>query len=294
MTSTLSDLTKLIGPFPERVPLNADILSKTAKDGYEEWVVHYDLESGETVKAFLLVPIDLKGKAPAVFAHHQHASNFALGKSEVVGHSGDLDQAIGPELAKLGFVVLAPDAIGFEDRNWSYPSGRAEHVEMTFRLVKGQTLLAKVLSDVAVGVDLLCSMDFVDPDRIGFIGHSYGGRMAIWAPAFDDRIKASVSNCGCVSFKDSLVRDVGVQAEFVVPNILSFGDIGDVVNLIAPRALFISATTDDKYSRGANELFEYCAANFPGSQLLLRVWRGDHMFTSEMKAEAYQFLQDTL
>jgi dienelactone hydrolase len=294
MPPSLSDLSKLIGPLPERVPLNPIVLDKTARDGYSEWAVQYDLELGESERAFLLVPSKRQIKAPAVFVHHQHASNFALGKSEVVGHKGDPDQAIGSELARIGFVVLAPDAIGFEDRNWSFPSGRAEHIEMTFRLVRGQTLLSKVLHDVIRGIDLLCSLDFVDADRVGFIGHSYGGRMAIWAAAFDDRIKASASNCGCISYKDSLTREVGVQAEFVVPGILTFGDIGDVANLIAPRALYISATKGDKYSRGANEMFEYCTSTFPDSQLKLKVWNGNHVFTKEMREAAYSFLKEKL
>jgi dienelactone hydrolase len=294
MPSSLSQLSNLIGPFPDRVPLDFKVLEKTSRDGYEEWIVQYNLELRESARAFLLVPDNVNHQAPAVFAHHQHASNFELGKSEVVGHEGDPDQALGPELARLGFVVLAPDAIGFEERNWSFPSGRAEHLEMTFRLVRGQTLLAKVLHDVAIGIDLLCALEFVDADRVGFIGHSYGGRMAIWAPAFDDRIKASVSNCGCVSFEHSLARDVGVQAEFVVPNILSFGDIGDVARLVSPRALYISATTDDKYSKGANELFDYCAPSFPETQLKLKVWSGGHVFTKEMREEAYSFLRSKL
>lgn len=80
----------------------------------------------------------------------------------------------------------------------------------------------------------------------------------------------------------------------MVPNILSFGDIGDVARLISPRALYISATTDDKYSKGADELFEYCAPTFPDSQLKLKFWSGGHVFTEEMRKEAYSFLLSKL
>src|SRR5205085_2456116 len=77
--------------------------------------------------------------------------------------------------------------------------GKPEYYELASRLIHGQTLLAKVLHDVRVALDYLATRCEVDPTRIGFIGHSYGGRMAIWASACDERIRAAVSNCGCVN-----------------------------------------------------------------------------------------------
>jgi len=212
----------------------------------------------------------------------------------VVGIAGDADQAIGPELARRGFVVIAPDALGFEERNWSFPTGRAEYFELATRLVRVKTLLAKVLQDAAVGIDYLASMPCVDAARIGFIGHSYGGRMALWAPAFDHRIKAAVSNCGCVNYKDSLARDVGIQMEFCVPGILNNCDVEDVVRLIAPRALYISATSNDKFSLGAERIYEYAKDAFPDTQLKCKVWDGGHVFTEDMRQAAYQFLAEKL
>ncbi len=65
---------------------------------------------------------------PQSFAHHQHASQFHLGKSEVVGLKGDADQAYGSELAERGYVVIAPDALAY--------------YELATRLVQGRTLLS--------------------------------------------------------------------------------------------------------------------------------------------------------
>lgn len=278
---------------PPKVDLAPLMLESVDCGSYVREKVEYGTEEGERVRAYLLVPKNIKESRPAIFCHHQHAGNYALGKSEVVGISGDPDQAYAAELAERGYITFAPDAIAFEERNWS-EGGHAEYFELATRLVQGKTLLAKALHDLAVGLDYLQTRKEVDRDRIGFIGHSYGGKMAIWAPAFDERIKASVSNCGCVSYKDSLDRGIGIQMEFCVPGILEVGDIDDVAGLIAPRALLISATTNDIWSRGARRLCESVQGQFPQNALGLKVWDGDHCFTPKMREFAYSFLEKHL
>ena len=219
----LVSLAKLIGPNPPRCPLNPTILSDVDCGAYVRQTVEYAVEEGERVKSFVLLPKNASGTAPAVIAHHQHAGQFDLGKSEVVGLAGNPDQAYGAELAERGYVVMAPDVLAFEERNSSAIEG--EYYELASRLVRGQTLLGKVLHDVRVALDYLATRPEVDPSRIGFIGHSYRGRMAIWASAFDERIRAAVSNCGCVNYRNSLTRDAGIQMAFCVPGILTLGDL---------------------------------------------------------------------
>jgi dienelactone hydrolase len=143
-------------------------------------------------------------------------------------------------------------------------------------------------------MDYLESRDEVDQSRCGFLGHSYGGRMAIWLPAIDRRIRASVSNCGCISFRDSLRRDAGIQMEFCIPGITKAFDIEDVVALVAPTPLLISACEDDIWSFGASQLFHAVATAFPANTLQLKLWHGGHAFTPPMREAAYQFLDNHL
>jgi dienelactone hydrolase len=150
------------------------------------------------------------------------------------------------------------------------------------------------LHDASVGIDYLESRADVDQDRIGFIGHSYGGRMAIWVPAIDKRIKASVSNCGCVNYKNSLHHEAGIQMEFCVPGVMDVGDIEDVIALVAPTPLYISAGGQDKWSLGAQELFDSAKSAFCGDDLQLKIWPGGHAFTKPMREDAYKFLDQHL
>lgn len=288
-------LLQIIGPLPEKVDLNIKVLESKDCGSYIREKVEYSVETGDRVPAYVLIPKNLKSPTPAIFCYHQHAGNFALGKSEVVGLAGDPDQALAVELAERGYITFAPDAIAFEERNWTEDkSGKAEYFELATRLVRGHTLLAKVLHDMSVGLDYLESRPEIDKTKIGFIGHSYGGRMAIWSPAFDKRIKVSVSNCGCVNYKDSLSREAGIQMEFCVPNIMQYGDIEDVVKMIEPTPLYISATDDDKWSKGAQKIYDYAKSAFTDGELKLKIWSGKHIFTKEMREEAYSFLDKYL
>nr|GID87595.1 hypothetical protein Ade03nite_65190 [Actinoplanes derwentensis] len=229
-----------------------------------------------------------------MFCHHQHASRFDLGKSEVVGLAGDPDQAYAQELAERGFVTIAPDAIGFEERNWS-PDGASNisWFELSTRLVRGRTLLASCLHEISTALDYLTSRPDVDGSRIGFLGHSYGGRMALWAPAYDRRIAASVSHCGCIPFRRSYSHDTGIQAEFVLPGFAARYDLEDVIACFDQTALLISAGTTDKWSRGAEDLFAAVGRTL-GNRVELARYDAGHVFTEAMRERAYQFLKDRL
>jgi dienelactone hydrolase len=287
-------LLKLLGPLPEPEPLAPTTIERTQCDGYVRELIEYAVQPGERIKAFFLVPDRLEQPAPLIFAHHQHNAEFHIGKSEVVGLAGHPDQAYAAELAQRGYVVIAPDALAFEERNWSSPTRYAEYFELVSRLVQGRTLLAKILSDVSRGIDYGLCRPEVDAARIGFIGHSYGGRMGLWTPAWDRRVLASVSNCGCVNYLNSLRHESGVQAEFCVPGIMEHGDIDDIVRMASPCSLLIQATTDDVWSDNAEELFIKAAPSFPEGALQLRMWPGEHQFTAPMREIAYAFLDQHL
>ncbi|MEQ7125748.1 dienelactone hydrolase family protein [Actinopolymorpha sp. B11F2] len=260
---------------------------EVACEGYVRRRVSYAVPAGRG-SAFVCIPDGLTGPAPVVFCHHQHARQFDLGKSEVCGLHGDPDQAYAAELAQRGFVAIAADAIGFEDRNWDNGQN-VTWFELTSRLVLGRTLLADCLQEISLAIDYAASLPEGDSSRVGFIGHSYGARAAIWAPAWDDRITVSVSNCGCIPYRDSFARDAGFQAEFVVPGFAADYDVEDVLALASQCEFLLIAAEDDKWSRGAKQI-ESRLHSRGTDNVHVKVVPGGHEFHLPQRQLAYEFL----
>ena len=199
---TVTDLRNRIADaigiaLPDTAPvMGYRVLQSTEEDGYTWQLIEYDSE-GDTVSAFLLLPETLENN-PAILIHHQHNREHHLGKSEVCGLAGNPLQAFGPALVKSGFVVLAPDSVCFESRRadprvegfdfWQHFN------EMCYRIVTGDYLMKKVLTDAMNGITLLSRLGFVDNGRIGTLGHSYGGNTVLFLSALDERIAFSCAS----------------------------------------------------------------------------------------------------
>lgn len=288
---TPESLRHILGPTRPATLGQVDILAEVQCDGYLRRAVAYDVPSGRA-SAFLCIPDGAKQRVPVIFCHHQHAGQFDLGKSEVVGLGGDPGQAYAAELARRGYLTISPDAIGFEDRNWANGSNIG-WFELSSRLVVGRTLLADLLQEVGLAIDYATSLPEADPSRTGFIGHSYGGRMAMWAPAWDQRIRASVSNCGCIPYRDSFARDAGFQADFVVPGFASAYDVEDVLAAARACRYLLIAGAEDVWSRGAADIAGELTTRGQ-NHVTVRIRPGGHKFPTADRELAYKFLASAL
>jgi dienelactone hydrolase len=287
-------LLSLLGKMPAKVELNLTVIEEVDCGTFVRKKISYASEMGETIPAFLCIPENATTSTPAIYCFHQHAGNLLLGKSEVVGLAGSPEQAYAKELAERGYVTLAPDAICFEERAEVDDPFRYHAHQLHARLMRGQTLLGKVLFDISVGIDLLQSLPEVDGTNIGFIGHSYGGRTALFAPVFDRRIKASVSNCGSTRLREILAQNNGIQFDYVIPNFLACGDIEEVVRLVEPCNLLILGADDDRWSRNIEDICEYAKSAFFKGKLEWQIYLGKHSFPEYMRLRAYKFLNDYL
>lgn len=228
-------------------------------DDYTRILINYMGSESDTIPAYLLIPRG-EGVFPAVLIHHQHNGERHLGKSEVCGLAGDQLQAFGVDLAKKGFIVLAPDSICFEDRrkniNGITSDGEKDFLqhynEMCYRILKGSSLMKKVIDDANIGLCLLRSHEKVDCHRIGVLGHSYGGNTAIFQAATNEDIVFTCSSGAACTYKNKIENETGIEMAEVIPGFYNTYDISDLIKCIAPRKLLLVSASKDKYSMDAD------------------------------------------
>ena len=110
-------------------------------------------------------------------------------------------------------------------------------------------------------LDYLYSLPEVDRDNIGIIGHSLGGKMALYAAAFEPRITAVVSNELGVGLSFSNYDDYWYFGEFI-DKVGKRTDQHELIGLIAPRPfLLIGGDTYDTakswyYINAAREVYK--------------------------------------
>lgn len=266
--------------------------SVVAERGYRRLRISYTGQDGDVISAYLLLP-DGDGPFAAVLMHHQHHGERHLGKSEVCGLIGDPLQAFGPALARRGVVVLAPDSICFEDRRRNRTGTEpdeaadiAQHFnEMCYRLLRGDTLMRKVVSDSAQGVSLLCAHPMVDDERIGMMGHSYGGNTVLFHGVLDARIRFACSSGAACSFRYKMAHQIGIEMAEVIPGFATRFDVADLVACFAPRPVLILSATEDPFSQDADEVVAEaratCASLGVAERIEHRRYTGGHALTQE-------------
>lgn len=285
-----SRLGALVGFSAPQDPAPAlTVIAEQRRTGYTEQLVSYQSED-DAVPALLLIPEHACGGGVVVY--HQHHSQWHLGKSEVAGLQGDRWQAFGPELARRGVTVLAPDAIGFEDRRPCgpgtdpRPSDPSNYLNlMCYRLVCGELLMSTVLANADAAHSVLAAQADVEPMRVGALGHSMGGATALLHAALDERVRfVAVSGAAC-TYRHRMERGTGIEATQVLPGVLEVCDLDHIAGLLAPRPLLLCSATEDEYSHDAPAIADAASAAYRGAgapeALSHARFQGNHALTEQ-------------
>jgi len=237
-------LEGLGGDWPKPSPLKPQILERENKGAYDLIKVQYEVEPDDPVKAYLLVPHSATKSrpAPGICIWHQHNGQWHLGKSEPAGLKGSKMHFTGAALAREGYVVLCPDALGFEERESPYrQKGRnLERFLFLKYVVAGKCMAWKNILDMRRAVDFLVQQEEVNADAIGCYGHSMGSTHTWLVGPWEPRLKALVGNC-CLPTYEAIHHHQMLHCfPNFVPGIFEHGDTPDIAALIAPRALHLN------------------------------------------------------
>jgi dienelactone hydrolase len=251
-------LTDILGPFPEKSPLNARVVRTIDKGTFRIEHIIYESLPGFCVTSSLYIPAGLKRnkKTPAVIYCSGHS---------VDGYRSAVYQHVIINLVHKGFIVFAFDPVGQGERleyfdektgksiiggptmEHSYPGAQA--------FLTGSSQAFYMIWDGIRAVDYLITRKEVDPARIGITGRSGGGTQSAYIAAYDDRIYAAAPENYLTNYR-RLLQTIGPQdAEQNLFNIIARGlDHPDFLIVRAPKPALMITTTRDMFSiQGAME-----------------------------------------
>jgi dienelactone hydrolase len=235
-------LWALLGDFDDadRVPLRPRVVEVQEEEAYRREKILYDTAPGVSAVAYLLIPRDVTLPAPAVLCPPGHG----IGK-EAVAQKGTT-QDYGVRYAEAGLVTLAPEHLGFGERQQLYGGDPQKGYRLTNLKLQllGKTAIGMRLWDLQRALDLLESRPEVIPNRIGCAGLSLGGEMTLYLAALDERVRAAVISGFLNTFRQTFFAIEHCNCGYV-PGILKYAEMGDIAALIAPAPLLVEAGKRD-------------------------------------------------
>jgi hypothetical protein len=248
----LAKWQEVMGPWPKVLekPL-LEIQNSTNHDGYIQHKVKVQYGAYQFQDGYLLIP-EGKGKFPAVLVPFYDPETS-------VGLAGKPLRDFARQLAKRGFVTLA---IGS-------PGGSAYEPDTAGAKCQPLSYHAYVSANCA---NALANLPEVDAKRIGVMGHSYGGKWAMFSACLNEKFACAVWSDPGIAFDETrtsvnywepwyLGKEKGVTRKRGLPTaenprtgaykvMVEQGmDLPEFQTLMAPRPFFVSGGSEDSPAR---------------------------------------------
>jgi dienelactone hydrolase len=295
-------LAEIIGPFPEKTPLNPKVTGVIKKEGYRIEKIIFESFPGYYVTGCLYVPEKVKGKMPAIL--------------NVIGHNqesfrNELYQVINYNLVMKGMMVFAidPPGQGEHVQNWdpkvNFSSVGYSVVEHNYfgnyAFLSGYSCANYFIWDGIRAIDYLVSRKDVDPERIGMTGWSGGGTVTNYVAALDERVKVAIPCSWANANKRLLETKAASDAEAILYHSALRGiTVDDLIELRAPKPTMIVFVSRDEYLclQGARESYAeakraYGALNGSDNLVFLEE-DSKHWLTPKIRLAIYSFFMKHL
>jgi len=240
------------------VPLQPKKIEEVDKGDYRREKILLRISKDALMPVYVLTPKRGKKPFPVVIAFHGHG----YGVKDIVGLWEDGQERETPDgyhkdfavaLCRRGFAVAAPEIACFGERqtDFSYlqtafgqevPTTCTHTAMLAFHL--GASVVGLRVHEARRLVDYLATRREMDTTRLGAMGISGGGMHTFFSTCLDERIRACVISGYYSTFKDSILAMSHCACNFV-PGLHHFGEMYDLVGLIAPRPLLVEAGSHD-------------------------------------------------
>jgi dienelactone hydrolase len=200
--------------------------AKHQLDGYTVENVGLEVKPGIAVHGNLYMPLEFEGKIPAILCPHGHWNDLV---NNDYGRFRPDMQFRCAALASMGAAVFAWDMLGYGE-------------DITSHHKDPKAVQKQCFNSMRV-LDYICSLDFVDDDRLAVTGASGGGTQTFLLAALDERIDVAVPTVmvsahffgGCICESGMPIHKSG---EFETNNV-------EIAASIAPKPLMLISNGDD-------------------------------------------------
>lgn len=254
----VSKWRKLLGSMETTAPQPQARLVETVEDpNYTARLMYLQVEADWWEKILVMVPAGaLERPRPVVIVPFYDVDTPAgrdLSGREFLGMGVD---SYAYMAVQKGYIAVAIRWFGESYGEWyseAVANLKLRHPDCTG--------LGKWVWDANRLLDYLYTLPEVDQENIGIIGHSLGGKMALYAAAFDPRITAVVSNELGIGLSFSNYDDYWYFGKFI-DKVSKGTDQHELIGLIAPRPfLLIGGDTYDTakswyYINAAREVYK--------------------------------------
>jgi hypothetical protein len=289
---------EIMGPWPALIEKPAlAYLQKKPRDNFTQHHVRIEIAPGRTTEdAYLLVP-EGKGPFPAVLVVYYDAkTGIGEGKAEL--------RDFAYQLAKRGFVTLS---LGSPPASYYPNKEKAQLQPLSFH--------AYVAANCW---QALASLPQVDARRIGVVGHSYGGKWAMFASCLFEKFACAAWCDGGIVFDEKrsnvnywepwyLGHEPGRERRPGIPNeknprtgaykkLIEAGhDLHELHALMAPRPFLVSGGSEDTPERWRALNHAIAVNRFLGyDNRVLMTNRKGHAPTADSNEQIYRFFESVL